>query len=117
MGAEKKERVLHARIPAALEEQIKRLADSLRVPVSNLVRNMIEDAIDVTRRMAGDSLAGVYGWQKLILNVDTTCARCHRALRPGDTAYVGLSQSARDAKHFICSDCLPRKGDSDGRQG
>jgi hypothetical protein len=117
MPAEKKERVLHARIPAALEDQIKRLADSLRVPVSNLVRNMLEDAIDVTRRMVGDNLAGVYGWQELVLNIEVPCARCHRDLHSGDTAYVGLSHSARDAKHFICSDCLPRKGDSHGRQG
>jgi hypothetical protein len=108
MGVEKKERVLHARIPAALEEQIKRLADSLRVPVSNLVRNMLEDAIDVTRRMAGDHLAGVYGWQELVLHVEVPCAICGRTLGSGDTAYVGLSHSTRDAKHFICSDCLPR---------
>ena len=117
MGAEKKERVLHARIPAALEEQIKRLAGSLRVPVSNLVRNMLEDAIDVTRRMAGHSLANVYGWQELVLNGEVPCALCQRSLPSGEKAYVGLSHSARDAKHFICSNCLPRKGDSNGRQG
>jgi hypothetical protein len=117
MAAEKKERVLHARIPAALEDQIKRLADSLRVPVSNLVRNMLEDAIDMTRRMAGESLAGVYGWQALVLAVAVPCALCGRELDAGEAAYVGLSHSARDAKHFICPDCLPRKGDSDGRQG
>jgi hypothetical protein len=117
MAAEKKERVLHARIPAALEEQIKRLADSLRVPVSNLVRNMLEDAIDMTRRMAGDSLAGVYGWQELVLAVAVPCDLCGQKLGAGEPAYVGLSHSTRDAKHFICPDCLPRKGDSDGRQG
>src|SRR5262249_49965529 len=117
MGAEKKERVLHARIPAALEEQIKRLADSLRVPVSNLVRNMLEDAIDVTRRMAGESLAGVYGWQELVLNVETPCALCHRELQAGEEAFLGLSHSARDAKHSISADCVARRGDSNGRQG
>jgi hypothetical protein len=116
MGAEKKERVLHARIPAALEDQIKRLADSLRVPVSNLVRNMLEDAIDVTRRMAGESLAGVYGWQELVLNIEVPCAMCQRPLHSGESAYVGLSHSTRDAKHFICPVCLPRKGASNGRQ-
>jgi hypothetical protein len=42
---QRKERVLHTRIPASLETEIKRLADSLRIPVSNLVRNMLQDAV------------------------------------------------------------------------
>jgi hypothetical protein len=114
---QRKERVLHARIPVALEDQIKRLAENLRVPVSNLVRNMLEDAIDVTRRVRGPALGDVYGWQALVLNLDLRCARCDRELHAGDEAYVGLSHHPRDEKHFICSACLPRKGDSDGRQG
>jgi hypothetical protein len=115
---ERKERVLHARIPAALEEQIKRLAEALRVPVSNVVRNMLEDAIEVTRRVSAPrSLSDVYGWQELVLNVDVPCARCDTALHAGDTAHVGLTTHARDPRHFICSACLPRKGASHGRQG
>ena len=38
-------------------------------------------------------------------------------LEPGDEAYVGLSTASRDPKHFICSACLPRKGNANGRQG
>jgi predicted DNA-binding protein len=43
---EKKERVLHTRVPAVLEQELKRLAKNLRVPVSNVVRAILEDAID-----------------------------------------------------------------------
>jgi hypothetical protein len=128
---DRKERVLHTRIPAALEEQIKRLAEGLRVPVSNLVRNMLEDAIDMTRRMGAtmrptprDAIADVYGWQQLVLNVDSRCARCTNDLSAGDTAHVGLSTNPRDAKVFICTACLPHrvpqdttKGVTHGRQG
>jgi hypothetical protein len=42
----KKERVLHTRVPAVLEEELKRLATALRMPVSNLVRAVLEDAVD-----------------------------------------------------------------------
>lgn len=42
----KKERVLHTRVPAVLERELKRLATSLKVPVSNLVRAILEDAVD-----------------------------------------------------------------------
>jgi hypothetical protein len=116
---EKKERVLHTRIPAALEDQIKRLAEALRVPVSNLVRNMLEDAIDVTRRMrdhlpGGDAekekedlLADIYGWQGLTLNVEICCAKCNTEMSPGDQAHVGLSHHPRDTKVFVCSACVP----------
>ena len=39
----RKERVLHTRIPALLEEDLKSAAERLRVPVSNLVRTILED--------------------------------------------------------------------------
>lgn len=43
---ERKERVLHTRVSAVLEEELKRVAGSLRVPVSNVVRAMLEDAVE-----------------------------------------------------------------------
>ena len=42
----RKERVLHTRIPAVLEQELKDLAENLRVPVSNVVRTILEDAVD-----------------------------------------------------------------------
>ena len=47
-GAEpKKERVLHTRIPAVLEGELKSAARALRIPVSNLVRTILEDAVSI----------------------------------------------------------------------
>ncbi|MFO0616238.1 MAG: hypothetical protein U0414_26830 [Polyangiaceae bacterium] len=43
--AERKERVLHTRVPAVLEAELKRFAQNLRIPVSNLVRTILEDAM------------------------------------------------------------------------
>ena len=48
--AKKKERVIHTRVPAVLEQELKRLADNIRVPVSNLVRTILEDAVDMADR-------------------------------------------------------------------
>ncbi len=42
----KKERVLHTRVPAVLEDELKRLATALRMPVSNVVRAILEDAVE-----------------------------------------------------------------------
>ena len=43
--ADRKERVIHTRVPAVLEQELKRLAESLNVPVSNVVRTVLEDAV------------------------------------------------------------------------
>jgi hypothetical protein len=122
---EPKERILHTRIPVALEEQIKRLADRLRVPVSNLVRNMLEDAIDMTKRVR-DRMDGhtaevkdaVYGWQELTLNIEAPCSRCQRNLPRGERAHVGLTLHPHVGRVFICSACLPtQKENLNGSQG
>ena len=42
---DKKERVLHTWVPAVLEAELKCFAQNLRVPVSNLVRTILEDAL------------------------------------------------------------------------
>ncbi len=42
----RKERVLHTRVPAVLEQELKRVANAWRVPVSNVVRALLSDALD-----------------------------------------------------------------------
>ncbi|HYB12281.1 MAG TPA: hypothetical protein VEG67_02350 [Myxococcota bacterium] len=43
----RKERVLHTRVSEQLAEDIRRVAEDLRVPVSNLVRNVLEETFSV----------------------------------------------------------------------
>jgi hypothetical protein len=50
----RKERVLHTRISEALAEDLRRVADDLRVPVSNLVRNVLEEAFSVVETVTGN---------------------------------------------------------------
>ena len=50
----RKERVLHTRITDQLAEDIRRVAEDLRVPVSNLVRNVLEEAFSVVEQVSGD---------------------------------------------------------------
>ena len=53
-----KERVIHTRVPVALDDALKKFALSMRVPVSNLVRVLLEDAVSVAQR-ATDRVAEV----------------------------------------------------------
>ena len=58
----RKERVLHTRVPAVLEQELKRVANAWRVPVSNVVRALLEDALDtldIVGSKAEDELRGV----------------------------------------------------------
>jgi len=116
---------LHARIPEELEDALKREALRRRWPVSTLVRDVlegaldmvehiVEDSVEIARRSRGDraqrprrALDGVYGWQELILNRDTECAGCDTPLGSGDGAYRGLSDEPGPPA-FLCRACIRR---------
>lgn len=106
----RKEKVIHTRIPSTLDEQIRRVAEGMRVPVSNLVRNILEDAVGGVRPLPGpgdDPIDAVYGWQSLTLNQLVPCERCRAALAAGTKAYLGLSDR-QQRRVFVCGACLPR---------
>lgn len=135
-GSAKKERVLHTRIPAVLEQELKRFADNLRIPVSNLVRTILEDAVSVAdvassnveaglksaaaqlqaererlrARVRPDPLRGVFAFQEVTLAVPTTCVRCSAALPSGTRAHLGLDDHPTPGapRTFVCEACLPR---------
>lgn len=59
----RKERVLHTRVSEQLSEDIRRVAEDLRVPVSNLVRNVLEEAFGAVENLTdefGDLLDDVF---------------------------------------------------------
>jgi hypothetical protein len=129
----KKERVLHTRIPAVLEAELKRLASSLRVPVSNLVRTILEDTIAVAdratavvegelqaaARLASDQrealkklhrksiLEDVIGFQPLVLTQETQCTGCGAALGRGVDAWLGIRDTP-GPRVIACGDCVPK---------
>ena len=51
---ERKERVLHTRVSEQLSEDIRRFAEDLRIPVSNLVRNVLEEVFTVVDGVTSD---------------------------------------------------------------
>ena len=59
-GHHRKERVLHTRVSDHLAADIRRIADDLRVPASNLVRNVLEEVFDVVESVS-DDVGGLFG--------------------------------------------------------
>ncbi len=135
-GSDKKERVLHTRVPALLERELKRFAENLRVPVSNLVRAILEDAIiaadaagesvegrlkraaaqiehereRLKKRVAPDPFSAVFAFQPITLAQPSACAKCGRDLARGEHAHLGMTEtpprSAAD-RIIVCDACLP----------
>src|SRR5687768_8820326 len=131
----KKERVLHTRIPAVLEAELKAAAAALRVPVSNLVRTILEDAVAVADRATSqveqgleraarsvgserqrlrerlartDPLPDVVAYQPVTVAGDVRCARCATPLEAGDDAALAI-QGRPGAPVFVCTECLPKR--------
>jgi hypothetical protein len=121
-GRAKKERVLHTRVPAVLEQELKRLAGALKVPVSNLVRAILEDAIDAVDavgRKAEGELHGIAehlarrrdSLRTAALRAATTGAR--KAAREGpDAEYETAPEKGRSEAAAAAPRCPDEPGDA-----
>lgn len=112
-GAERKERVIHTRVPESLEAQLRKRAEDLGISVSNLVRNVLGHAFGLVGGVVADSHAiaraargepkpatattttppsidDVLGWQPIVLGKNAVCVRCNAILPRGTDAAVGL---------------------------
>ena len=127
---DRKEKVLHTRVPAVLEQELKRLAESLKVPVSNVVRTMLEDAVaavdSVEQKAEGElrrvadrlsrhrtmlkrsaaPLAGIVGYQPLMLARAESCALCDRKLAAGEQGFLGIRDGV-GPRVILGKECLP----------
>ena len=116
---ERKDHVLQARVPPSLYNHLIAQARRLRVPVSNLVRNILEDStrmveniVDsgieiaeaIGKGMNEEDLSSVLGWQPMIANKQLACSHCGRAIRKGSQAF--MSVGAPGSRTFvICEGC------------
>ncbi len=122
---EKKERVIHTRVPESLEAHLRERAQELGMSVSNLVRNVIGHAFGLVGDVAADSHAiaraargetkkppaapaapattidDVLGWQTVVLNKNAVCAKCNAILPKGKDAAIGAGTTI-----VICPSCL-----------
>ncbi len=121
----KKDRVLQARIPEQLDEELRGRAEDLGLSVSTVVRNVllhtfnlvegvVSDSAHIARVIQGrpaspapdssDSRSTVIGWQETILNRNGVCEQCNVILAKGVNAAVGLPIQARPV--LLCPECL-----------
>lgn len=118
-----KDRVLQARIPEQLDEELRDRAEQLGMSVSTIVRNVLLNTFDLVEGVVTDSSqiarvftgggsapateeaqAAIIGWQELVLNMNGVCDECNAILPRGERAAVGLPTGPRPT--LLCLDCL-----------
>ena len=125
-----KDRVLQARIPEHLDEELRGRAEQLGLSVSTIVRNTLMHTFDLVEGVvadtaqvvrvaqgreqpappepppdgAGGGVDTVVGWQQLILNKNGLCEKCNAVLPMGTDAAIGVPVQARPV--LLCLDCL-----------
>ncbi len=114
----RKQEYLGARVPKELRDKVIAKAESLGIPVSILIRNILEKAFsdtalnddanrapDKTQIPAGDGrFPGVIGWEDITLNKSIPCSACRRRIGAGTVVMLGLGVPGED--HVIlCDKC------------
>jgi hypothetical protein len=132
---QKKERVIHARVSEALDDELREKAEALGISVSNLVRNVLSSTLGLVEGLVADSAgvaraaqgkaprsepagaAGatptaavsgpgeVIGWQTMVLNKNAVCDHCNEILPKGSDAAIGLTDGP-GSRPVICTNCL-----------
>lgn len=130
-----KARVLQARIPEDLDEELRDRAAQLGLSVSTVVRNvllntfnLVEGVVSDSNQLAeslrgrvastatdrqpspgADSMSSVVGWQEAVLNRNGVCEQCNAVLPLGKRAAIGVPVSARPV--LLCLECLSALSD------
>ncbi len=137
---EKKERVLHTRIPESLDEEIRERSARLGISVSNLVRNALQNAFGLVEDIVADAAsigrsargAGaqpaepgrpdapaaaapgpgrVLGWQEAVLELNAVCDRCNAILTRGARAAIAIIEGT-GPRPIRCLPCLKEVTDA-----
>ncbi len=116
----RKEEYLGARVPRELKEKVIAHANRLGIPVSILIRNILEDAFsghdapdsataaddkkNAAHSRGEQRFPAVIGWEEMTLNRTMHCSACHAELEAGMLVTLGLPIPGED--HVIlCAKC------------
>ncbi len=110
----RKEEYLGARVPKELRDRVIAKAKEQGIPVSILIRNILEDAfndvsdgssrkpLNMEEMVESSVLDSVLAWDKISLNKGVNCVKCGKVLAEGDMAFLGLGGAI---PVVICPDC------------
>lgn len=102
MAMERKEGYLGARVPKELRDRVIQRAREMGIPVSILMRNVLEEAfnervvgavaqdVPMATQSAPGGFDAVLGWNRMVLNRSVPCISCGVQLAAGQDVILGL---------------------------
>lgn len=114
-----KEKVIHARLSKELYEKISGKSKKHRLTVSQLLRNLVEDYLEVSgdvidivdnkiKELLEKEDEEILGFENVTLNKSTSCILCGRNLKKGDDANLAFFERTHH-KAVVCQDCRKEK--------
>ncbi len=110
----RKEEYLGARVPRELKQRVIERANELNIPVSLLIRRVLEEKFSVSETPAqaqtsvedfdGGVAGEILAWKRIELNRDHACDRCGVACKAGEQAVLGMS-GVDDKVVIVCDSC------------
>lgn len=111
----KQEKILHTRVSKELFEKISQKARRHRVSTSNLIRNLVEDYLEIhadvwdaidhkLRQYIARGNDAIVGYQPITLKKPTHCALCDKKLLEGTQASIGFFEKSPQ-KIIVCEHC------------
>lgn len=111
IAMKRKEEFLGARVPKELRNRVIERANELGIPVSILIRNILEEAFSGDKQKSVGTVdnstklyAELLGWEKIKLNKGISCHQCGSDLQQGDDAHFGIGDP-KGRQIVICEQC------------
>lgn len=142
-GPRTKNKILQARIPDDLDDELRDRSAELGLSVSSLVRNVLMNTFNLVDGVVSDSArivgrrqeavpgrpvavnaesespasseaSPVVAWQEVILNLNAVCHECNTILPRGQRAACGVPASPQPM--VLCLNCLSSLVEADSHQ-
>jgi hypothetical protein len=120
LAMKRKEEYLGARVPRELKERVIGQAAQLGIPVSILIRRVLEEAFgepkpapagsgrveesDARHPEGGNRFPMVLGWENIRLNRMASCTECGQQLKAGKQVLMGISPP-KEERILLCDVC------------
>ncbi len=111
-----REKVINARVSQKIYEAIAKKAQKNRVSVSNLIRNLVEDAIELHEEFhdtVDEIILGksekvdpseIIGFQEIQLTKATNCAICNQLIASNSKAHLAI-MAHQQTNIIVCTVC------------
>lgn len=111
---QRKEEYLGARVSKELRERVFQRAEELGMPVSLLLRQMLEEAFPPVAQHSTDRVesvvagggisASIIAWDEVTLGKDMSCQICQKSLGKGERVMLGIAVDS-GRRPILCVDC------------